>query len=118
MEKSKTVDEYIEKAPKEMREMANQLRTIIKKTAPEATEKISYQIPYYAYKGRLIYFGTSKDHLSLYVMSASREALSNELEPYRGRGTKATYNFYLGKPLPLELIKKIITTQIEANENS
>jgi len=115
MEKSRTVDEYLSRAPQETRKLAGQLREIIKKSAPQATEKISYQIPYYGFNGRLIYFGVAKDHVSLYVMSATRAALRDELEPYRGRGTKATYKFYLDKPLPVALIKKIIKTQLEAN---
>jgi len=56
MKKAKDVDEYIAKAPKEVRGKLKELRAIIKSAAPKAEERISYGMPYYRYKGRLVYF--------------------------------------------------------------
>lgn len=116
MNVNQTVDEYLEQFPDAIRKMAEDIRAIIKKTVPEVSEKISYKIPFYDYCGRLIYFGGAKDHLSLYVMWPSREILNKELEPYLGKGTKATYNFPVDKPLPKRLIKKIVSIQARANK--
>jgi len=110
----KDVDDYIDKAPPEVQMMLRQIRTIIKESAPEAEEKISYGMPYYGYHGRLIYFAGYKEYLGLYVMSEARLALQDELEKYRT--SKATYKFPVGKPLPAALIKKVITTQAAANK--
>jgi uncharacterized protein YdhG (YjbR/CyaY superfamily) len=52
------VDEYI--ALREVQDRLRELRAIIKSAAPRAEERISYHMPYYHYKGRLVYFGLSK----------------------------------------------------------
>jgi uncharacterized protein YdhG (YjbR/CyaY superfamily) len=67
MKKAKDVDEYIAKAPKEVRGKLKELRAIIKSAAPKAEERISYGMPYYRYKGRLVYFRLSRAHIGLYV---------------------------------------------------
>ena len=108
-----TVDEYIAAAPEPARAMAAQVRQIIKQTAPEAEEKLSYDMPYYAYRGRLVYWGAYKNYIGLYVMSPARDELKDEIEPYRQ--AKATLHFPLDQPLPVELIAKIIAVQYAAN---
>jgi len=112
----KDVDDYIAKAPTQTQRMLREVRTIIKETAPEAEEKISYQMPYYSYQGRLIYFGGYKNHVGMYIMSDAREALKSELKEYQT--SKATLHFPVGQPLPVSLIKKIIKIQMAANEKS
>ncbi len=111
----KNVDDYIAKAPPQTQAMLKQLRKIIKTAAPLAEEKISYQMPYYDYRGRLVYFGGYKNHIGLYVMSAARENLGSELKGYQT--SKATLRLPLDQPLPVALIKKIIKAQVAANEN-
>ena len=56
----KTVDEYIAQAPKEVQDKLKELRAVIRTSAPGVEERISYGMPYYYYKGRLVYFGLSK----------------------------------------------------------
>ena len=51
-----TVDEYIAQAPKEVQVKLQELRATIKAAAPLAQERMSYGMPYYEYKGRLVYF--------------------------------------------------------------
>ena len=109
----KTVDEYIAQLPSDAQAMAMQLRAIIQKAAPKAEEKLSYGMPYYGYRGRLIYWGAFKNHLGLYVMGDAREAFAAEIEPYRK--SKATLHFNLGQPLPKKLITDIVKVQAKAN---
>lgn len=109
-----TVDEYIVNAPEAAQAHAKEIRAIIKQSAPQALEKLSYGMPYYSLKGRLIYWGAYKDYIGLYVMGDAREALTKEIEPYRK--AKATLHFPLNKPLPTQLIKDIVKVQAEANE--
>lgn len=108
------VDDYINQAPVDTQAMAQQLRQIIKKTVPKVTEKLSYGMPYYSYHGRLVYFGAYKNYVGLYVMFDSRQALENEIKPYQS--SKATLHFPVEKPLPIQLIRKIIKIQARANE--
>lgn len=63
MNKPKSVDDYIDKAPREVQAKLKEMRKIIKSAAPRAEEKISYGMPYYGYKGRLAYFAYFKDHM-------------------------------------------------------
>ncbi len=67
MKTAKNVDEYIANAPEELQSKLKQLRKVIKDSAPEALEKISYGMPYYGYKGRLAYFAYAKEHIGLYI---------------------------------------------------
>ena len=114
MKKAKDVDEYIAKAPKEVRVKLKELRTIIKSTAPKAEEHISYGMPYYDYKGRLVYFAFAKKHIGLYVPPPVIEEHKKELKDY---GTaKATVRFPLNKKLPLPLIKKLVKARVKKNE--
>jgi len=114
MKKAKDVDEYIAKAPKEVRGKLKELRAIIKAAAPKAEERISYGMPYYSYKGRVAYFRHWKAHLGLYVPTPVIEEHKSELKNYET--AKATVRFPLNKRLPVALIKKLIKARVKKNE--
>ncbi len=108
----KDVDEYIAAAPEPARAKLMQLRKIIKTTAPEADEVISYHMPYYKYHGHLVGFAAYKDHVSLF--GAFPKQLEPELKPYKtGRGS---IQFPLDKPLPKVPIEKIVKSHLKMNE--
>jgi len=67
-----TIDEYISQFPLEVREKLQQIRAVIKEAAPEATEKISYQMPAFYLNGNLVFFAAFK-HISVFI--PHREAL-------------------------------------------
>ena len=114
MKKAKDVDEYIAKAPKEVRGKLKELRAIIKSAAPKAKEGISYGMPYYAYKGRLAYFRHWKKHIGLYLPTPVIEEHESELKDYET--AKATVRFPLDKKLPAALIKKLVKARVKKNE--
>lgn len=114
MTKPKSVDSYIATAPAEIRGKLKELRATIKKAVPEAVEKISYGMPYYAYKGRLAYFRHWKNHVGLYIPTPTLEHFAKELHPYVT--AKATVQFPHEKKLPLALITKIVKARAKANE--
>ena len=62
----KTIDEYIETFPKEIQKLLRVIRQTVKKAAPEAGEKISYQIPTFTFHGNLVHFAAFRDHLSFF----------------------------------------------------
>lgn len=116
MNKVETVTEYIAQTPKEVRNVLTKLRTVIKKSAPNATEKISYGMPFYEYggtgiKGRLVYFAAFKKHISLFITPRDTEKISPELKKYHI--SKATYQFPLDKPLPFALIEKTVRALVK-----
>jgi uncharacterized protein YdhG (YjbR/CyaY superfamily) len=116
MKPVKDVDEYIALAPKEVQDKLKEFRATIKTAAPSAQERISYGIPYYYYKGRLVYFGLSKKHIGLYIPTPVVKEHKGELKGYET--TKATVRFPLDKKLPVMLIKKLIKVRVKKNEET
>ena len=114
MKKAKDVDEYIAKAPRELRGKLQELRAIIQSAAPKAEERISYGMPYYAYQGRLAYFLLAKAHLGLYIPTPVIAEHKRELENYET--AKATVRFPLNQKLPVTLIRKLIKARARKNE--
>ena len=112
--KPKDVDAYIAAAPKEVRGKLNELRAVIRKTAPTAVERISYGMPYYHYKGRLAYFSLWKEHIGLYLPTPIIEEHKKELKEYET--STATVRFPLEKKLPVRLIQKLIKARVKKNE--
>jgi uncharacterized protein YdhG (YjbR/CyaY superfamily) len=114
MKKAADVNAYIESAPKEVQERLRRIRAAIKEVAPDAEERISYGMPYYDYKGRLIYFGASKKHIGLYIPTPTLEEHKAELSDYET--TNATLRLPLDKELPIGLIKKLVKARMQKNE--
>lgn len=114
MTKPKSVDSYIAAAEPKAQAMLKQVRAAIKSAAPKAEEKISYAMPYYGYKGRLIYFAAFKKHIGVYIMGGSRMVLPKILQQYRT--AKATLQFPIGTKIPVAAIKTIVKTQMKENE--
>jgi uncharacterized protein YdhG (YjbR/CyaY superfamily) len=104
--KPQTIEEYLARLPDDARETVNTVRTTIGAIVPEAVESISYDIPTYKYRGRpLAYVGAWKDHCALYGVNlgAHQEALAGY------ETAKGTLRFPIGKPLPEDLIRLLVT---------
>ncbi len=108
-----TVDEYIEQFPTEIREKLQQIRAVIKEAAPEATEKIGYQMPAFYLNGSLVYFAAFKHHIGFYPAPRGIEVFKEELSQYKG--AKGSVQFPLDKPLPLDLISRIVKFRVAEN---
>jgi len=117
MESKKTgsvsVDEYIAACPKDIQVMLKELRATIKAAAPDAEEKISYQIPTFYLKGNLVHFGAFKDHIGFFPTPSGIEAFKTELSVYKG--AKGTVQFPIDRPLPLKLVDKIVKFRVAEN---
>ena len=110
----KTIDEYIAQAPEELQEVLTQLRKTIKEEAPEAEETISYSMPTFKlYGSYLVYFAAWKTHLALYPATGSME-VSEDLAQYRAG--KGTFQFPLDKPIPWDVIRKIVRIRMKENK--
>jgi uncharacterized protein YdhG (YjbR/CyaY superfamily) len=114
MKKVSSVPEYISSAPKKSQRMIKQLRSIVKSLAPKAEEVISYHMPLYKHKGRLVYFGACEGYCAIYILPKDKK-LAKEIEPYK-KG-KSTVHFSTDKPLPVALVKKIIKSRLKENES-
>lgn len=108
-----TIDEYIATFPYEVQATLEKLRQTIRKAAPDATEKISYQMPTYYFNGNLVHFAAYKKHVGFYPAPSGIVAFKDELMKYRT--SKGAIRFPLDKPLPLALVKKIVTFRVHEN---
>lgn len=112
-----TIDEYVSSLPEDVQVVLEKVRHTIRKAAPAAGERISYQIPTFTLNGKdLIYVAAWKNHISLYPVSAADQALEPQLAPYRT--AKATVKFPLRKPIPYELIERLIAFRVKQRLDS
>jgi len=109
----KNIDEYIAGFPKEVQEILEKIRLTIRNAAPEAEERISYQIPTFTFKGNLVHFAAFKKHIGLYPTPSGIEKFKNELSAYEG--AKGSVQFPLDKPIPYELISEIVKFRVKEN---
>ena len=106
-----TVDEYLAGVPDDKRVALERLRAQIRAAAPDATESISYGLPTFKLDGHwFVAFGAAKNHCSFYAGAAPLEALAGELAGYRLR--RGTINFPADRPLPAELVGRLIEVRI------
>lgn len=117
MEQNKTtfnsIDEYILQFPSDIQEILKMLRKVIKESALEAEEKISYQMPTFALHGNLVHFAAHKNHIGFYPAPSGIDAFKNELSEYKG--AKGSVQFPIDKPMPYELISKIVKFRVDEN---
>jgi uncharacterized protein YdhG (YjbR/CyaY superfamily) len=109
----KSIDEYILQFPYEIAEILKTLRKVIKDAAPDAEEKISYQMPTFYLHGNLIHFAVFKNHIGLYPTPSGIGVFSSELSEYASG--KGSVQFPLDKPIPYGLVKKIVKFRVSEN---
>jgi uncharacterized protein YdhG (YjbR/CyaY superfamily) len=108
----KTLDDYLAAAPKDRRAALIKLRRTIMTAAPKATERISYGMAGFKHNGKsLVYFAYWTDHTALYgTGSRFTHAHAAELKPYVQ--SKGTIQFPTDKPIPYELVTKIVKSRV------
>jgi len=89
------------------------MRQTIRRAAPEAEEAISYQIPAFKLNGNLVWFAAFKNHIGFYPMITGIQAFKKELSPYKG--AKGSVQFPMEKPIPYDLVKKIVLFRRKEN---
>ena len=107
------IDEYIAGWPRDLQEILEEIRLTIRKAAPEAQETIKYQIPTFTLKGNLVHFAAFKKHIGFYPTPTGIEEFKKELSPYEG--AKGSVKFPLDKPIPFDLIGKIVRFRVKEN---
>jgi uncharacterized protein YdhG (YjbR/CyaY superfamily) len=109
-----SIDDYIASFPEATQKVLAELRATIQSAAPEADEKISYDMPTFTFHGRLIYFAAWKKHIAVYGIPASTlDALKEEVAPYKTE--KGALIFPFTQPLPLALITQIVQLGVAKN---
>lgn len=107
------IDEYIASCPEHVQEKLHELRATIIKAAPGAEEKISYRMPAFTLNGILVYFAAQTRHIGFYPGSSGVTAFKKVLARYKT--SVGAIQFPLDKPLPLELIARIVKFRVKKN---
>jgi uncharacterized protein YdhG (YjbR/CyaY superfamily) len=113
MTKPENFDEYLNTFPDDTKKYLLQIREAVRKSVPGAEEVISYGMPAFKFRGPLLYYAAYKHHIGLYPMSTAIEAFRPFLKEYKC--SKGTIQFPLDKPLPLDLIDKIVKFRVNEN---
>lgn len=108
-----TIDEYIAGFPPEVQTRLDRIRTVIRKAAPDAEEKISYQVPTFTLRGNLVHFGGFTKHVGFYPGASGIANFQAELAAYDS--AKGSVQFPFDKPLPVRLIAAIVKFRVKEN---
>ncbi len=109
--KPQTIDEYLALLSDEKRAALQKLRRAIKSAVPEAEECISYQIPAFRLRGRmLVAFGAAANHCAFYPGAYPVKAHKDDLKAYDT--SKGTIRFQADRPLPAILVRKLVKARI------
>ena len=109
----KAIDDYIAAFPPEIQQKLTALRKVIRETAPEAEEKISYQMPTFAQNGNLVHFAAFKNHIGFYPAPSGIENFQEQLARYKS--SKGAIQFPLDEEIPLGLVREIVKFRLAEN---
>jgi uncharacterized protein YdhG (YjbR/CyaY superfamily) len=111
---AKTIDEYIASFPEDIQTKLQKMRSVIQAAAPEATEKISYQMPTFYLNGNLVHFAAFKRHIGFFPTPSGIEHFMDEVWAYRT--SKGTIQFPMDQPIPFDLVDKIVRFRVMENQ--
>jgi uncharacterized protein YdhG (YjbR/CyaY superfamily) len=116
MKKPLNFEAYIAELPENVQVLMEQIRQSIREAAPDAEEIVSYGMPGFKLGGDVkIWFAAYKKHIGLYPVYGLG-VMQDELEPWRAKNTKDSLHFPLDKPMPLDLIGKIVRMKLDKIE--
>ena len=107
-----SIDEYIAQFPPATQALLQEMRALIKTSAPEAAESISYAIPTFDLNSRhLVHFAGYEKYIGFYPTSSGVAAFADELKSYKR--AKGSVQLPLGQPLPTDLICRIVAVRVD-----
>jgi uncharacterized protein YdhG (YjbR/CyaY superfamily) len=111
-----TIEQYMVHFPENVQDILRKIRKLIKDNAPNSEEQISYGMPSYKMNNKpLVYFAAFKNHIGFYALPSGHSEFKEELSKYKqGKGS---VQFPLDRPIPYELIEKMVKFRVSENEN-
>ncbi|MFO1227048.1 iron chaperone [Roseateles sp.] len=107
------VEAYIARCAPEVQAVLRAVRQTVRHAAPQAEERISYQMPALFQHGAVVYYGAFKQHLGLYPPVVDEPALRERVARYAG--PKGNLQFRYAEPLPLVLIADVVRARLAVN---
>ena len=102
-----SISDYLAALPPGTRRVVRTVLDTIRKAAPGAEERISYQIPSFKLGGQyLVYVAAYERHIGVYPAPTGDAAFNAAVKPYRSG--KATLRFPLDEPVPLKLVAGVV----------
>src|SRR5687767_6903812 len=109
--KPTTVSEYINAAFPEAQKKLREMRAILKKVSPKATETLKWGSPVFEENRILFAYAAYKSHLNFMPTPSAMKPFQTELAKYKtGKGS---IQFPYDKPLPRSLISKIAAFRVK-----
>ena len=109
--KEKPIDNYISRFPKETQKLLNKMKRTIKESSLDSVETIGYGIPTFKLKeNNLMHFAAFKNHIGFFPTPSAIVAFKKELSEYKT--TKGAIQFPLDKPIPFDLVRKIVQYRV------
>ncbi|OGU60682.1 MAG: hypothetical protein A2X64_08135 [Ignavibacteria bacterium GWF2_33_9] len=116
-----TIDDYIASQPTEAQKVLHELRTLIKSAAPEAEELLNYKVPSFnlvpgGKRDQQIMMAAYAKFVGFYPFPTTMKKFSDELKEFKqGKGS---VQFPYDKPLPKELIIRMVKFRLEELQNN
>ncbi len=109
---ARLIDDYIAEFPPQTQRALQDMRSIIRASAPDATETISYAIPTFDLDGRhLVHFAGYEKHVGFYPTASGVEAFKEEFKAYHS--ARGSVRFPLASPLPADLIRRVVEFRVQ-----
>jgi uncharacterized protein YdhG (YjbR/CyaY superfamily) len=106
------IDDYISGFQPATRAVLEEVRALVRKTAPDAVETMSYGIPTFDLKKKhLVHFAGFERHVGFYPTPSGIEAFKDEIQGYTW--AKGSVQFPLDAPMPLDLIRRMVEFRVE-----
>lgn len=109
-----SIDDYIQQFEPSIQTKLNQMRQIIQDAAPDASEKISYQMPTFYLNGNLVHFAAYSHHIGFYPAPSAILKFQKELAVYKN--AKGSVQFPLDQDLPVDLIRQMVVFRVAENK--
>ena len=112
MMRDPAIDEYLAGVTPSSRALLQKLRKTIRSIVPEVEECISYRLPAFRYRGRIIAgFSATSTGCSYYPFSGTTlKTLASDIEAYSK--TKSALHFGSDEPLPVSLVRKLLRARM------
>lgn len=111
MDKITTIDEYIAAQPEEVQPLLQAIRQTIRSAAPQAAERMSWQMPTFWQGENLVHFAAFKHHIGLFPGGEAVGVFADRLSGYKT--SKGTIQLPLSKPMDHALIADIVRWRAE-----
>src|SRR3954453_18882920 len=112
-----TVDEYVATLPEVVATTVERLRGVVHEVVPDAGERISYGMPTFTLDGLpLVHVAAWKHHIALYPLPAMDAHPARPPPPFEG--PKDTPRLRLDRPIPYELVERVLGSLLRQRQET